>query len=350
MTHGRNLGVIQRLTASWAACLILCVALLLSLGSCRREETGDSARKDGIRKEFERGPVKVVIEIDHKEISIADKLNFRIEIFADKEYEVRLPQFGEKLEQFGIVDYHTSQPELAGEGKVRFSRSYVLEPFLSGDYAIPAMKIEFWKKPEKESDKEPDKHEMETEEIKIKVKSLLPEKLANLKIHEIAPPVELPRPVRGWIWTGAAVSIVVLGTLVVIILRKRRRRPEIQVAPSVPPHEIAFNELQRLVDEKLIENHKVKLFHQRISDILRRYIERRFSLHAPEQTTEEFLDILRSSEALDTRYRSLLREFLSHCDLVKFAEHQPGTEEIQKTFDSCKSFVLETKQQTRVAS
>ena len=43
------------------------------------------------------------------------------------------------------------------------------------------------------------------------------------------------------------------------------------------------------------------------------------------------------------KYKALLNTFLNHCDLVKFAEYQPQTDDIQKTFDSCKAFIEETK-------
>ena len=38
-----------------------------------------------------------------------------------------------------------------------------------------------------------------------------------------------------------------------------------------------------------------------------------------------------------------LAEFLNHCDLVKFAKHQPTQEQIQTTFDLVKGFIEKTK-------
>ena len=327
---------------SRALAVAACVATLLFLASCRHEAAGKSAEEDGgIRREFERGPIKVILEADRKGISVADRLNFRIELISDEAYEAQIPPFGDKLEQFGIVDYHTTRPELIENGKVRVCRFYVLEPFLSGEYTIPPMTIEFHKKDEQN----PVKHEIETEEIKINVTSLLPGDARDLKIHEIAPPVDLPRSLKTWIWSAALLGILALTTVAGLLFRKYRRRHEGIAAPTVPAHEIAFRELQKLIDEHLIEDGKIKLFYQRMSNVVRHYIERRFGLHAPEQTTEEFLEDLQSSEALNTQYRSLLGDFLSNCDLVKFAEHQPGNEAIQAAFDSCKSFILGTRQE-----
>ncbi len=93
----------------------------------------------------------------------------------------------------------------------------------------------------------------------------------------------------------------------------------------------------------MIEQGQVKLFYIRISDILRHYIENRFALHAPERTTEEFLAELQQSAVLAHGHKILLKEFLLHCDLVKFAELLPANDQIQKTFDLCKLFIVETQ-------
>jgi len=94
---------------------------------------------------------------------------------------------------------------------------------------------------------------------------------------------------------------------------------------------------------RLIEKGKIKFYYQRISDILRRYIESRFGINAPEQTTEEFLEGLDTQHNFPDNYNILLKNFLIYCDLVKFAEHQPANEDIANTLESCKKFISETE-------
>jgi hypothetical protein len=252
---------------------------------------------------------------------------------------VKLPAFGEKLEQFGIVDYRTGQPELTGPGRVRLRRAYVLEPFLSGTYKVPAMTVQFWAKGD---DANP--HRIETEEFEVQVTSLLPEDLSNLTIADIAPPLELPRTPWRWAWLSAAGLGLVAALAWLLLWCEHRRRRRATEAARIPAHDIAYLELQRLVAENLVEKGEIKRFYLKISGILRRYIENRFCLHAPERTTEEFLAELGAGNALDGRHRTLLCTFLTHCDLVKFAEHQPSTAEIQRTFDSCKAFIAQTQE------
>ncbi len=173
--------------------------------------------------------------------------------------------------------------------------------------------------------------------------SLLSGKKEDLKLHEIKPPVEIPGSDVLWIWIGVAV-IAVAAVMVIIVLRRRVRSNQSNVDAHLPAHAIAFGELEELAGDRLPEKGEVKIFYQRISDILRRYIENRFGLRAPEQTTEEFLVGLDAETTLDKSFKPLLRKFLVQCDLVKFAEHRPDREDIDKTFENCRAFIEKTKE------
>jgi len=318
-----------------AVASVLCLAGIASCGGGK-----DSAAKApaGIERKVERGPITAVVRVDKGEVTIADRVNLSIEVRAKEDYEVELPPVGDKLEQFGIVDYRTDQPQLVGTNEVVTRRSYVLEPFLSGDYTIRPFKVTFRKKTEAADVR----HELETAEVTVKVTSLLPETIKELQIKDIVPPVRLPG-----IWNSTLLIAVVLGVIlllmaVVITVFLMRRGRGIAAAQVVPAHELAYRRLQELVDEDLIGKGEIKLFYQRISDILRHYIEDRFGLRAPEQTTEEFLGTLGASDALVVQYRNLLKSFLLNCDMVKFAEHHPDSVEIQNAFNSCRTFITET--------
>jgi len=324
--------------------LLAAVAVAVAASSCRQDEPAGAARVDfAIEKEYKRGPVMFSVKVDRKEVSLAERVRLVLQVRAKEDYAVEMPKFGEKLEQFAIVDYLSPPDRLLEEGTVLTERIYTLEPFLSGTYKIPPMSVSFRKKDEAE----PKEHVLESEELTIEVKSLLPEQMAEMDIKEIAPPVELPPPDRTPLYLGIAGGIGVVAMAGGLIAwRKRRRR--IGLAPRRPPHEIAFEAIERLVNEQWIEKGEIKEFYLRLSGVLRRYIEARFGLHAPEHTTEEFLDEMSRTDILDARHQDLLKEFLTHCDLVKFAEYPPTTEEIQRSFDLCKQFILDTTKQESV--
>ncbi|MGD8366647.1 MAG: BatD family protein, partial [Desulfobacterales bacterium] len=312
----KDIGVPLRCPRGGRAALRAAVALIAAFGlllvlSCGNDAgqskaaAGKQAGKKqdpGIHKTYERGPAVLALDVDRSKITIADQLHLTIGLTVDENDECELPGVGEKLEQFGIVDYHTSPPELVGNNRKKVTRSYVLEPFLSGEYKIPPLKASFWKL----GGKKTGRHEIESEEIVITVQSLLPGDMARLKVHDIVPPVSLPRSYSPWMAAAAVGGGLAVILLSGFLIYRRRNAPKPVSAATVSPHEIAYEELSQLVSRNLIEKGEIKRFYQEISDILRRFIESRFGLAAPEQTTEEFLSGLKNSTGIIAQYKSLL--------------------------------------------
>ena len=144
-----------------------------------------------------------------------------------------------------------------------------------------------------------------------------------------------------WLWILVLVGVIASGAALLDYISRKRKTELIRIFK--PAHQIAYERLQALIKKDLIKAGKIKEFYRLISDILRHYIEHRFNLRAPERTTEEFLIELATAEVLGSDDKKDLGEFLKHCDLVKFARHNPSTEQIQKTFDLVKNFIGKTK-------
>ena len=78
----------------------------------------------------------------------------------------------------------------------------------------------------------------------------------------------------------------------------------------------------------------------REKEIIRTYIERRFSIKAMEQTTEEILSDFRK---IDTDNYEMLRSLLNLADLVKFAKGQALPDENVTHIDNAYTFINNTK-------
>lgn len=133
-------------------------------------------------------------------------------------------------------------------------------------------------------------------------------------IHDIKPPVDVfPYPM--WMVVTAGVVVATLMALLAIfIVRAVRNRPN---APPLTARQIA---LRRLKDaEADIERIEPYAFSIRVSDILRQYISAQYHLHAPEQTSQEFLEEAARSPHFTGADKELLADFLERCDLIKFA-------------------------------
>ena len=80
-----------------------------------------------------------------------------------------------------------------------------------------------------------------------------------------------------------------------------------------------------------------------LSAIVRRYLEQRYDIRAPELTTEEFLLVATARPELTADHRRLLTSFLERCDRVKFAGYRPAAGESMATHEAARGFVEDTR-------
>lgn len=333
----------KKLTKNLFILFFLFGAGLLVICSGCDNSTDDKSQQTEfeIDEDYQRGPLTVHVRVDKSNITIAETLLLEFDASIEPGYEVRMPKVDAMLENFGIVDWENFGDKLDPNNNVVSRYQYRLEPFLSGSYSLPAFTFEFYDV----NSPEENKYELTTEPVDIEVTSLLGEQRAELEIADIEDVMAVPKePSYWWIWLFVPAAFIV-GFVLWFYLRRKRVRELVRIFK--PAHEIAYDRLRALVDEDLVGAGKIKEFYERISDILRHYIEHRFNLRAPERTTEEFLVELAGSDVLEPSDKENLGEFLKHCDLVKFAKHNPATEQIQKTFDLVKNFIDKTKSQER---
>ena len=157
-------------------------------------------------------------------------------------------------------------------------------------------------------------------------------------------PVELPRSPLPWLALGAGLAVLAgLGAAGIWWSRRRHGGKGHAAPPPLPPHELAYRQLQEILDDGLLDRGALKDFFSRISDVIRSYIENRFGLHAPKLTTEEFLATLHGRSPFTAEQQHLLDEFLKRCDLVKFAADTVTRDEAERHIEACRAFIDATR-------
>lgn len=293
----------------------------------------------------EVGPVKVVTTLAPETPMIGDEVTLEIRVEAERDVEVLMPEFGEALDRYRILDFVPRQ-RIEDDGRMVLSQRYTLQPQMSGEQSIPPILVEFVdnRPGSQPTPDDYDAYEVLTNRLDFTVQSVV----AGSSSAELKPPQgELQRQ-RGppgatpWLWIGGGLLLfLALGSAAVVWTRRVRSRVIRRNA-----YEVARGRLDRLLRDRSAAEPKltVEQFFVEISSIVRRYLEDRFELKAPELTTEEFL--LRASDhrEVSREHQNLLREFLRQADLVKFAHAQPTDAEARRSSTLAQRFLEETRE------
>lgn len=206
------------------------------------------------------------------------------------------------------------------------SQTFTITAWDSGSYYIPPIQFS---------------ENSKTSGILLNVNTVTLEEDAELK--DIKQPMNAP---IGWseIWPWLLTIIVI--TLIIIILKKYvfgKKQNNIKIVPKViiPADVIALKELDKLEKAKIWEKGDIKKYHTKLSEIIRRYTEDRFSFIALELTTYEIIEEL-SNKVTNDQLASISL-LLQRADLAKFAKSKPSDSENIESMQLAKDFVNNTK-------
>ena len=174
------------------------------------------------------------------------------------------------------------------------------------------------------------------------ISSLPPD--ATSELAPLRPPHPLPARIPRWIIIVIAAGIIayIMGRLSTRLWKNRTSTKPVPVA--IPAHLNALRELEELRAGPLMQAQQSEPFVTELSRILRCYLEARFQLNAPDQTTEEILADLTRSPILSDQQQRILNTFLQQADVVKFAKGEWEQHAMEEAFQTTRTFVQETAQ------
>jgi hypothetical protein len=116
----------------------------------------------------------------------------------------------------------------------------------------------------------------------------------------------------------------------------------IKKEPVRPPEDVAKEKLEALRNSDLLAQGNFKAYYIELTDILRHYLEGRYSISAPDRTTSELMRELKN--ILERKDIYSLRDLLERSDFIKFAKGSPDSKEIELDWNLVKDFVDKTTQ------
>lgn len=273
--------------------------------------------------------------MDTSRILIGDHVNIFLELNQAKDEKFEFPVYRDTLVKNVEILSVSPVDTLQIEDRLKLRQNIVVTSFDTGFYVIPSFR--FYDRERNDS--------LRSNALPLEV--LTVEIDTTKGITDIKMPIDVPLgfwEIAPYIFV--LLLLIALGLFIWYYYRKKKHKetePPVRIKPSEPPHAWALRELDRLSSEKLWQKGKIKLFHSRLTDIIRTYIEYRFDIPAMEYTTSETVSACRPREEISEEICSNLESVLELADLVKFAKWNPLPDENENSQQIAYDFVFKTK-------
>jgi len=284
--------------------------------------------------------VSVETRFDTTFILTGDQINFTITLEKQADLNLSLQHFKDTLVSgIEILRGPLLDTIQLNDNRIAIHEKYLITSFDSGKYEIPPIYAEM----------------MTEEGIKrfysdytyliVKRPDITPAD-TTMKYFDIIGPYRVP-VTAGEILPWVLILFVVSG-LAWFLYRyfKNRRSGNIGQVPEEPTEAayiIAYRSLEKLKNEKLWQKGLFKEYFSRMSDILRTYLDHRYSMNSMESTTSEILSNLVESSNVGAEPLERLKQVLEISDMVKFAKYLPDPSDCQLSMEHSWSFVSLTR-------
>jgi len=186
--------------------------------------------------------------------------------------------------------------------------------------------------------------EASTEPVALKVVSLLPKDPQEQKLADIRGPQAVGIGRAFWVALGTA--LVLAAGLATWLVRRRRRveAPGALPVPELPADVEALRALDALAASGLASRGEYRSFYIRLTEVAKRYLERRLGAPVLEMTTAETLAFLRG-HAHGGDLVPVVRDLAEAADRIKFAKGQGLAQEAGRHLAAVRALVpaLEAK-------
>lgn len=313
-------------TAEWLAKAAPILLALGMLAGCGKDRKGAPV-PDAVRtEELSSGRIAVSLAATPGTVSLDKPVILTLTLSTPESVNATWPELADRFEGFGPPEVYETGARTE-KGRTRRELRVRLTPLAASEYRLKPLAILF---------RDPASEKPEWVKTRPVVFAAAP-RPAVAALNPPAPPLPIPLSARE-IGLAVLAAAAVAAILYLVYRLTRRLRKAIRLR-QMSARQRALLELDELSARHLIEQGLLKDFYFELTAVVRRYIERRHGIRAPEQTTEEFLISAGADPRFPRDTLEKLQTFLTAADWVKFANFKPGPEAGPRALESARQYV-----------
>ena len=279
--------------------------------------------------------------VDKALATTSEEIIFTLNLTRPESINLSIPDIGDKIEGFRIVDFGENKPEKM-EDHVRLQRWYKRNADVSGVYILPSVEIGY-------TDKNGKNHTIKSSEIFVefespyskekKEKGVTPKDIRDIK--------DLDRMSSSLILLFVIILVcLILGAGVWFFIKRKNRKTAMI---SIPPHEKALNELAGMKMNDLETREKSRMFSFKLSSVIRDYVEGRFNFPATDRTIEEINKQINNVQ-MEQERKKIFLEILQKTDFIKFTDSVLSNDSGKELVENSRKFIEQTMIATKTRS
>lgn len=221
-------------------------------------------------------------------------------------------------------------------GMADIRATIVLAPFEAGTYELPSLPV-VRSVGDVTDTLVFDPVSMEVKTMPVDTATYRPHDIKGQIVYPVTAAEILPWAALGWLFAAVVTALVCMGMI-------RRRRQTGESGHRDPAYIVALRELDRFRGDKFWAPEKQKTFYSGITDALKKYIDERFGIDAPEMTTAELFTALKTEDDLTPELYGEMKDLFERADFVKFAKYTAPDEDNATALPLAVRFVTTTYQ------
>ncbi len=278
--------------------------------------------------------VSVSAKTDKPQYLIGDYIRVQLNVTADSTYILNWPNEN----TITTYDLITSNPidTTRINNAYHLSQELVYSIYDSGAYYLPAIKIPYKKL------RDTAMYFAFSDSVLFTVQTVPVDTTSTIKpIKEV-----IQVKVINYAWLYIVGGLLLLaGIILVIYFVFFKRKIQITIKEKVPTisyYDKTIQLLKELDNKKLWQKDDLKEYYSELTEIIRAYMEKRFSINALESTSDEILAQLNNAKVTAQQIEHI-RFILELADLAKFAKSRPLQNENIQAMQNAFEFVETTK-------